>query len=492
MRATSLALLLAAGLIVSEGPAALAEESAAPGAETYPEPMAEAASEHPLPARLGTPASSLAAAPAWWERPPEALTGRIRVYAPETSEAVSLYAQAPGARVPQGELADGALACRLDLGDRGFDEQALDAQPESVLGEFAAVVGVAPDARRAPAQVVVAFGPEDSNRVTFLVPLVRLKVGACLSVRVVELDVHSQESVEQVRARYDGQLPLALAGRLARGDCRLVTRAALEARLAESLRQADEALEGAEADLAGVIDLGAHPPVSADGRLARPRAAVAAPAGLVGWDDPRVGRRMGRLEAMTARLEASLAHAFEAARPGAIGAAWAELAGGQLALRASSLRCGREALRPHHRLVGFWSLVPRDACVLSLGVKNLGPGPIAVGADSLGPLGELVLIDRRGTSRPLHLEGYLRRGRVRALPAGGLSLAPGAELELLAPPRPEEELLRAVALPVLVRGRLEGAPVYLDPGPPATSGERPPGTARSRAKSSAGTGRLNR
>jgi len=434
-----------------------------------PPAAAPAPAEPPPPERLGKPLTSLAAAPAWWQGPQALDLGQARAYAPESPDAGALYQAASAGSAEPGPLDGGALACDLDLGERRFDELVPFASEESTLGDIAALAGVSPDRRKAPALVVGTYGPEDRNQVVLLLPLARLQVGDTLWIRLVDMDVSLHDDVETLRVRYDGKLPLALAGRLAKGTCRLVTRPALEVALARRLGYLDQALEklaaGARPDfLDGVV-------TGVEGFLSDARESALGAAALVGWDDPRVLRRVLRLGELEAGAARAYAQAFEALRASAAGPAWAAAPAGRLEVRVDGLRCGRRQLGLARALVAFPEMLPADACALYLSLRNTGAEPLEFGIHAVGPLRDLTLVSARGRSRPVSVEGQLLGGRARKF-RNDPRLEPGQAMEVVVVPEPEEEVLRRSSLPLLLRGApAPGAPLLFwrvpEPSPAA-------------------------
>lgn len=434
--------LLAAGAIVALGAAPAAPE--------------------PRPEHLGTPATSAKAAPAWFETPDRHLARGQIAYAPQSDDVLALLKAAPEQAAQVGPLRDVALACDLDVGDRNFDGLAPFASESTLAADLCMVAGVV-SGKEAPRLVSVTVGSDDSNFGSFLLPLVSLDPGAALSIRLVDIDVTFDDPIETVRVPYKGTLPLKFKGRVAEGECRLVTRDALEAAAGKHLVEADAAL--AKAAASGTADPLASDPVGVDEALARPRGALTAAAALLGWDDPRVAARLAREAEVARALEASWAAAFDEARKGALGREWAPVAGGALQVRVTAVRCG-PGLKAYAGINAFPPFREADACAANLAVRNTGDQQIETRFANIGPLERMVVLDRRGASHPVEVGGLWIKGRGVDPPFDNL-LAPGREVEYVFLPD-NEALIRKSRLPLLIRANDSKAkrPVFLDLGSP--------------------------
>lgn len=436
--------LILASLALLTLAAAPSETTGRTGAASTGSEQAPAGNSRPE--HLGSPAKSSAALPAWQPRPLRQLLPGQVPYAPASEDAEGLYDQADPKPAKTGPLRDAALACTVDLGERRFDDLLPFANPSMVYGDLCAVAGPVPPG--GPVRdVTVHFGADDANTVTFLVPLVSLDPGQAVSVRLLDIDLQFDDAVDTLKATYRGTLPLSLATRGVKGDCRLVTREALEALLPPHLEATDAAL--AKARNAFRASLDDRRPMSVDGTLLAPQRSLAGAAALVGWDDPRVAARVALIADLDRELTAQWAEVFEAARKKASGRDWATVAGGQLEVRFAGLRCGRELSA--YAGMNLPGLRAKDACALHVGVRNRTDRPLALDFRLLEPLDDLVLVDGRGASREATFEGQWKNGRASALPAAW-ALEPGQEGELVVAPDMVDGVLKKSRLPLLLRG----------------------------------------
>ena len=425
-------------------------------------PEAPAPADDPLrPEHLGTPAKSAAALPAWQPRPLRQLSPGEVPYAPESENAGGLYAKASTTPTKVGPLRDAALACSVDFGERHFDDLIPFASPEMVKGDICAVAGI-PVGKGPLRHVTVAFGPDDANTATFLIPLASLDIGQPVVVRLIDIDLQFDDSIDTLRVPYRGTLPLSLATRGMKGECRHVAREALEAALPPYLAKADAALEKALKDFHP--SLTEHNPASVDAALTGPQGPLAQAAALVGWDDPRVAARVSRIAELDQAFAVEWGKVFDAALEKSASKDWTAVADGQLEVRVAAVRCGKD-LSAYRAMTNLPSERPADACALNVGLRNKTDRSLRV----MEPLSQLKIFDRRGASRDVRFDGLWRAGRGVDLPFES-TLAPGAEAEYVVLPSRFDDVLRQSHLPVLLRGAQATNLSNLGPGSIALSG----------------------
>ncbi|MGC4116914.1 MAG: hypothetical protein QM765_20600 [Myxococcales bacterium] len=251
-----------------------------------------------------------------------------------------------------------------------------------------------------------------------------------------------------MRVPYRGTVPIPLSARAMKGDCRLVTREALEAALPEHLKTTDAALAKARKEFRA--SLADARPQDVDGALSGARRALTGAAALVGWDDPRVASRAARIADLDRELSAEWAQVFAAAKEKATPAKeWAPVADGQLEMRVAGVRCG-PALSAYAGM-NLPSMRAKDACALNLAVRNKTDRTLAFDFRLLEPLSDLLLVDGRGASRDARFEGCWRSGRASDL-GSSTTLEPGKEAELVVAPDLGDGILKRSRLPLLLRG----------------------------------------
>ncbi len=409
--------------------------------------------------------ASLRAAPSWFEQPRRTLVDRARAYAPACLKAEALFDAASSAPAKVGPLSSQALACQLDLGKRRLDEHVPFAPLDVVYGDLSATIGVGPDRRRKPGRVALGRGPEDGNKVTVLVPRVDLSPGQVIWIRIVDRDVQFDDLVAVLKVPYEGSLPLAIDTPAVKGSCRLVPPEAVEAAVTDALVRADERLEitrtKARTEVASSNGKGV------DDWLQPLRERLGQAAALVGWNDPRVVERVQAADALAAGLTSAFAQRFAAALAGAVGRQWTRLADDQLELRVERVVCGRKKLRPYRALFSFFARMHEDTCVVVLGARNPTDRSLVVDYNTIGPLDDLTVVDRRGQRKVEHIQGRMQGRRARKLKGRGeLTLKPGAQASVVIAPLLIDELLRAPHLPLLLVGQHKATTTALNPGEP--------------------------
>jgi len=419
-------------------PTAAPQASAAPAIEELKAPPPP---PDPVPERLGTPASSRAKRPAW---------SRYREdYAPQPAGRDKLFNESSGPL--QGEQV--GLVCRLGISTTNHGR--------SNLGAFDGMADLSAAVSITQGKEVVkldALGPEDTKEMWFTVPLVTPEKGAKLRVTSRDRDFFSNDPIESVQATFDGSYPLTAKGRISQLECRPLGRAVVERHLESARIAADEAhavMEAARPDLsAPSFDMKRSQDQNEEGL----RSKLDEMAGLVGWDDPRVVRRVERLAAQQKRMVSDLGAATEAMGqklpPSADGST--PMADGALAVRVTSYACGPDVAKKYNRAVSERTRDEFKArpCVLAMDVVNRTGAPIEVdgSTDTIGPLGDLYMLSSTGEQFGVEVFGEVREGKVRRLEYEQRAIVPdGATVSLVAHPVGKAEL-SAFAPPLLLRG----------------------------------------
>lgn len=452
------------------GPATPATATAPPRhAPTLPPAEPDAA-----PTRLGTPDESMAARP-WWgldgyapqiPRPGDLVFTLGADDGPRSVDA-ALRARATSATfwhaaetTPRevGAMAGEMFACGIAV---TYSERKLApmfvfpipvplAEERTTAADLRATLGfgafVAPAEPRRPsaagdARAIVVDGPEDSNTMLLLAPIVTLSPGDPVSVQLVDRGVFGTDATfPTLRGRWEGRLPLVLSAPRARAECRRVPRAFVDGELALALGAVDETLLRLDTTTTGGFDT--HLPSTE--LAARIRYAAA----LVGWSDPRVRRRLERAALLARRvLDEIRADVERIARELPPPGAFVDVAPGAFALRIEGFACG-DAARAAIADRQTWGRTP--TCVLRATVENragaevdlvVGRGDVITrGAGSVGPFSvRIALRDRFGRSlawaglaprdaRPSWLYAHLSPGQ-----QAPIVMALDAESELVEP-----------------------------------------------------------
>jgi serine/threonine-protein kinase len=236
----------------------------------------------------GTPESSQKAAPPW---PARTITGDIGEYAPQLSDGLQAFmAAVPLADAP---VERAAIVCRIQSSGKADTLSGDDLQVRAVFGTT---------------PLVANDGPEDANLAFVSAPLATLKQGDAVHFEVYDRDVFALQEIEKVQAAWKGG-QLAKRAANATIECRQLAGPALQRLVSIHSARADAStakLGGG--DLDGRTYDWSWP--TADAKAARQD--VGDVAGLVGWDDARVRRRVSALDAAVAKIDAKKPAVFDA------------------------------------------------------------------------------------------------------------------------------------------------------------------------------------
>lgn len=172
-------------------------------------------------------------------------------------------------------------------------------------------------------------------------PLARLSPGESITLKLVEQGLlPGKRSSDVLSLRFTGSMPIVAHAEYGDAECRAVGREVIEKRLPDALALADGRLRAGRASAdAAQADFGLE--VARSPRKER-FDALAIPAGLVGWADPRLASRLaseraGGFEQQAAPL---IQRAFATAAPASD---W--VAAGKLRFRRATATCGPTASR---------------------------------------------------------------------------------------------------------------------------------------------------
>jgi hypothetical protein len=365
----------------------------APPASAPSGPSASGPSKQKVPDQLGTPAQSRAAAPQWWLSETIFGFGKQPGYAPEmpTWERGVVKALENDADVSgfHPTLSRQTLVCWVAV-DYSENRTLLYRYNKADL-VVAATFG--------EGRSIVSHGPEDAGQASFVLPLVELKQGEALTLGIADRNFLSFVKIGKENFSYGGNLPWAFKGKTMRGECRGVSRNLMERRLNELAAKSD-------GDLRKQDGCKPNPRMQRFGRdcltksLTRMR--FQALAALVGWDDPRVKRRVARDLEQRETFQRELTTALSKEWENAAGTDRVETPG--ILIRPVKQTCGLNTLKGL-RVVGGPS-EPGALCELVVEVTNRTGAPIEVWSDQIGAVRNPVVFDIRGNASRAEWVGW--------------------------------------------------------------------------------------
>lgn len=285
----------------------------------------------------GTPASSLRARPPWGKLDRVRTSSEtVTEYAPQLEKPLEVFMAA----APFGDAVDRALVvCRVQT----------FAKADTFAGDDLHVrvaVGATP--------LVANDGPEDANLAFVTAPLATLHKGEPVRFEVYDRDVFGLQPIAKPQLTWNGG-PLTALDSAATIECRqlsgdpLVKLTSLHAAAADQSanRVRKTKLDGRAPDWGWpAIEIGVA------------RRSVADVAGLVGWDDARVRKRIASTDAAIASLEAQKPQVFESVHATATDST--SVAG--VSVTTSGMTCASHGA----------------ACSIKVTVKNLGDRPLSL------------------------------------------------------------------------------------------------------------------
>jgi hypothetical protein len=393
--------------------------SAPPAAASTAPDAAAAPPVEAVPETLGTPASSLAAAPAFWRK-------KSSAYAPALESPLTIFDAASAANAP-----GVAIACRLSAGRYKEDKimPAFDKADLMVTATFGEGKG---------RMTFHALGPEDTNEIDFVLPLLPLAEGKSVAVSLTDRDVFSNDNVARFTITHRSAAPLTIRAASVRGECRSVPRAVIEASFQSARTSADNALAEMALERPDITQPSSDVGRPSDG-LGAMTYELQGLAALVGWDDPRVVRRVGRALALRGSQAAEIARQaalIRAALPSPAGGA-TPMADGALEVRATKYECGPNVVKAYLKWMESQTERERltaSGCVAHFEVRSRTAYPIELHGSmgsSIGPLKSLGLISKAGFWFRLDLFAEVKNGAVVKLPSNKRRLRLGEAAEVV-------------------------------------------------------------
>ncbi len=206
-------------------------------------------------------------------------------YAPSLPDADKLYEDLGETSRKMGDLQEALLVCRVETWDTTADT--FSPPDMRITMRFGSMPKTTHN------------GPDDKWFIFFSRPLVNLKVGQSVDFDLWDRDVLSDDHICPGKGTYAGQVPFTIKGSLAKVDCRAETRDEVEKDLKDRLAAFDisiarirSRMDSAEMpDPHQLPDWGLHH-IGWDAA----EEDLLGLAALVGWDDPRVERRITHRE----------------------------------------------------------------------------------------------------------------------------------------------------------------------------------------------------
>lgn len=390
------------------------QASAKPAETVVPEPPPP---PEAVPDKLGSPPSSLAKRPSF---------ASSSSFAPQPRSSSALYEEA---KDPSTANVAG-FVCLVSV--KPYQDNAPDGFPDLSVDVTVS--------RGKETWSLSARGGEDRVVMTFAVPLVELRAGDRIAVSIVDRDIVFNDFVEKLQTTFKGEFPLTAKGKKSEIECRPLARSLLEKHLKTPIQRADIAIgtyDAVKPSLTGSLGTG----VIGDYLMSPAQSALEEMAGLVGWDDPRVGRRMERIDAIRQRIQVETSRQAQALRdklPAPAQNAW-PVADGALEVRPSALSCNPANAKQYKALIATSEVeaFAKKPCVLELEIHNRSGVPIQVDDfyDRIGPLGELRLISSTGAVYGLALFATKQNGKSQKLDMDNRPIfGPGETFTVLATP----------------------------------------------------------
>ncbi len=346
-------LLLAVGCGFAPGELPFAEPPVAGGPPEVAHDVARPTD--PPPDLPSTPSGSIAARPHW---------GPQETYAPMLAhdESVALFERAaagPGERL---QLEGATLACRLEV---TFAERPSTASPHDRAAELDLAFGFGANVAATDPHAARGIGSQASRTAFFVVPSVHLREGDAIDVLVNDRDrpLH-RDYIDRLGAAYTGTVPLLMTGEHTHLECRELGDALLAEVVRDRLWSVDDALaEWTRAEIEGSPTAAMH--------------GLAGVAALVGWDDPRVVRRIRRGTEIERALRRRGAQEIAGARARLGKAAAIAVGRRRMEFVVDDVRCRDAVLGADRR-----ALVGNETCMIDVTIDGL-PSAAAEGASAL-------------------------------------------------------------------------------------------------------------
>lgn len=320
------------------------------------------------PERWTTPAESLKARPPWSREYPYSYDPKADRdnYAPQFWGMGALFSAAPKASVvPPGEQV--LLVCRV--GFAGFCDGGLKGLFGADDPELDVEMTIGRSAR------LMDHGGEDVRVIDISIPLVTLAPSDRLSFRVFDRDGGGDRD-------YLGAVtltPKSLATK-AKSDpsieCRVIGHETVEATLASEIAEVDKKLD----ELADAAPMVQDETLGAEMHQRGLRNCLFRLAGLVGWADPRVVRRMEWAARIEARIVETRARFINDEADRLARRAYFKNFGAAYTVEAAGITCGKEAIKPYASEITQSDRMNRGpiGCILRINATNVGEESLRV------------------------------------------------------------------------------------------------------------------
>lgn len=343
--------------------------SAAPAAPQKPPKVAIGPGDDRPPERWTTPAESLKAAPPWALEDPRGYNPKAerQNYAPQFPDALFTAAPKAGVVEPDEQV---LLACVVSYAgscDGGFkrffgaDFPELDV--EMVIGRAGKLVG---------------HGGEDQRAIEVSIPLVSLAPADRLLFHVFDRDDGgSRDNLGVVTLT-----PRSLARKQDPAiECRVLGREAVEAKLASEIAEVDKKLD----QLADVAPAPYEETLGMEVLQSSLRGPLTRLAGLVGWADPRVARRLTWASRIEARMGEARARFVNEEADRLSRSARFTYFSHATEVEAAGITCGKDAVKPYAKEIAIAQRHRSDrgplGCILRIRAANVGEEVLTLDRD---------------------------------------------------------------------------------------------------------------
>jgi hypothetical protein len=391
-----------------------------------------------VPEHLGTPSTSRTAAPKFWSLK--------EGYAPQPPQIHSLFKDADLG--PNDPREPGGIACSLGLeagGPDGAYDPFSNPDPE---------VHVTLERGREKWKLFVD-GRDDVYNLDFAVPLLGPRKADRVTVSVIDDDLHYDDFIETLRTTLKGGGPFSLTGRWATVECRPYSRDVAEQYILKQKDDVDKALSAMESIKPDLVEEHFGLGRNEDGGARGVRWEIEYLAGLTGWEDPRVQKRLARLTEAESTVSNVFSGAFDALQKHLpkMGS-YVDAADGAIHSRVHFYECSPTVAKTFAR----WAedddaaALRKHGCVLGLEVTNLTSTPMEIDGGSVGPWHGFRIVARTGAVFYFGMVAVTMRGKTRKLDDSRKPmLAPGATAVLFGVPYSRSHSA-APAPPLFVRG----------------------------------------
>lgn len=291
-------------------------------------------------------------------------------------------------------------------------------------------------------EVIRADGPDDTGYACITLPVVHLSKGKALHFAIDNLGTLGSVDYEigKFALVFSGELPMRIQRDSTGITCRLVPRSKVEMHVTRALLELDELIAAMDTSLVVRMD---QPTDFGRLKLHSAKVFIEQVAAWVGWEDPRLKKRLDRVGMLEQRFEQELRDALLALSDSLPPPPeWISPVQGSLSFRAPVFYCGdREKKAIYSKALKLKDAWPRYEstwrdldCLVHIGIRNdsASSHKVPVYAEGIDRF-DIRFIDRRGFNWPLNWVGTARSDGLmpREIRNEDNMLSPGESIELL-------------------------------------------------------------